>query len=113
MRSFFSGEMKRKQPDLDEASIMMLALQSEVPRLVVEDVPIYVGLVADIFPGQPLAKASNDLLKSTFEEVLRERRLQDLPTFVEKGMQLYQTQLLRHGLLVVRKFFQQFLRIAT
>lgn len=82
----------------------MHALCTEVPRLVTEDVPIYLGLVADMFPQQSLPKVSDDILKTTLDEVLRQEQLQPLPSFVEKGMQLYQTQLLRHGILLVRNF---------
>ncbi|CDJ52735.1 Dynein heavy chain, related [Eimeria brunetti] len=95
-----AGEMKKRQPGLDESSAMMHALQSIVPRLVMDDVSAYLGIVADMFPQQTVPRASDDPLKLAFEEILREQHLQPLPSFVEKAMQLYQTQQLRHGVLV-------------
>ena len=66
-----------------------------------DDVPVYLGLVADMFPQQPLPKQRQDPIKEALEQVLTEQNLQPLPSLVEKGMQLYETQLVRHGLLVV------------
>lgn len=93
--------MKKRLPALDEAGAMMHALRSIVPRLVKEDVPAYLGLVADMFPQQTVPRPSDDPLKFAFEEILQEQHLQPLPSFVEKAMQLHQTQQLRHGVLVV------------
>lgn len=98
----FPGEVKRNQPEQEETNIVMHALRSVVPRLVEDDVPIFLGLVADMFPQQPLPKANEeDPLKLAFEETLQKQHLQALPSFVEKGMQLYETQQLRLGVLVV------------
>lgn len=93
--------MKKNQPEDDEASIVMHALRSVTPRLVTDDVPVYLGLIADMFPQQRLPKASDSHMKAALEKVLQEQHLQAIPSFVEKGMELYETQLLRHGLLVV------------
>ncbi|CDJ70400.1 hypothetical protein, conserved [Eimeria necatrix] len=96
-----AGQMKKNQPEDDEASIVMHALRSVTPRLVTDDVPVYLGLIADMFPQQRLPKASDSPMKAALEKVLQEQHLQAIPSFVEKGMELYETQLLRHGLLVV------------
>ncbi|CDJ36189.1 LOW QUALITY PROTEIN: uncharacterized protein EMH_0009970 [Eimeria mitis] len=96
-----AGEVKKREPGLDETAAMMHALRSIVPRLVMDDVPAYLGLVADMFPQHPVPGPSDDPLKLAFEKTLQEQHLQPLPRFVEKAMQLYQTQQLRHGILVV------------
>lgn len=101
-----TGEVKKRLPGLDETGAMMHALRSIVPRLVMDDVPAYLGLVAEMFPEQKVPEASDDPLKLAFEGILQEEHLQPLPRFVEKAMQLYQTQQLRHGVLVVRRIRQ-------
>lgn len=96
-----SGEVKKKQPELDEMSVIICAVQAVVPRLVASDVPIFLDIVAEVFPQQPLVKTSDDRLRAAIEEALEKQNLQAPLCFVEKGIQLYETQLLRHGILVV------------
>ncbi|OEH75824.1 hypothetical protein cyc_04028 [Cyclospora cayetanensis] len=96
-----AGKIKTKQLEIDETKAMVEALQSVLPSLVVDDIPIYLGLISDIFSQQPLSKSNDIEVEVEFEAILREQHLQALHSFVEKGMQLYEAQLLRHSLLVV------------
>jgi Hydrolytic ATP binding site of dynein motor region len=47
-----AGGLKRAFPDLDEASVLMRTLRDmNLPKFVYEDVPLFLGLLSDLFPG--------------------------------------------------------------
>lgn len=49
-----AGALKRGAPDMSEALVLMRALRdSNLPKFVYDDVPLFLGLVGDLFPGAP------------------------------------------------------------
>jgi hypothetical protein len=47
-----AGSLKRGAPDMSEALVLMRALRdSNLPKFVYDDVPLFLGLVGDLFPG--------------------------------------------------------------
>lgn len=50
-----AGALKRGAPDMTEALVLMRALRdSNLPKFVYDDVPLFLGLVGDLFPGKHL-----------------------------------------------------------
>lgn len=48
-----AGALKRGSPGMAEALVLMRALRdANLPKLVYDDVPLFLGLVADLFPGE-------------------------------------------------------------
>jgi hypothetical protein len=48
-----AGALKRGAPDMPEALVLMRALRdSNLPKFVCDDVPLFLGLVGDLFPGE-------------------------------------------------------------
>lgn len=48
-----AGALKRGAPDMSEALVLMRALRdSNLPKFVYDDVPLFLGLVSDLFPGE-------------------------------------------------------------
>lgn len=48
-----AGALKRGAPDMSEALVLMRALRdSNLPKFVYDDVPLFLGLVGDLFPGE-------------------------------------------------------------
>lgn len=62
--------------------------------------PTFLGIVSDVFPQHETSKFRDATLGLVLEEVLQQQQYQAAPGFVEKGMQIYETQSLRHGILV-------------
>lgn len=68
-----AGHMRRTSPSLREDQLLMRALRdSNMPKLVHEDVPLFMGLIQDLFPGiefeaapmiAQLADATRDVLR--------------------------------------------------
>ncbi|KAL8438977.1 hypothetical protein Efla_006922 [Eimeria flavescens] len=96
-----AGAIKKKHLELSEVQMLIRALQGVVPRLVSDDVPVFLSVVAEVFTQKHLTIAKDDPVKSAFEETLQRQHLQAPFDFVEKAVQLYETQLLRHGILLV------------
>jgi dynein heavy chain len=52
-----AGALKRGAPDMSEALVLMRALRdSNLPKFVYDDVPLFLGLVSDLFPGKRLLR---------------------------------------------------------
>lgn len=56
-----AGGIRRADPENREDKLLMRALEdTNLPKFVHEDVPLFMGLVQDLFPGVELALHSND-----------------------------------------------------
>lgn len=50
-----AGTLKRGAPDMSEAVVLMRALRdSNLPKFIYDDVPLFLGLISDLFPGRTL-----------------------------------------------------------
>lgn len=48
-----AGSLKRSSPDMSEALVLMRALRDmNLPKFVYDDVPLFLGLINDLFPGE-------------------------------------------------------------
>ncbi|KAL8272359.1 hypothetical protein Esti_003649 [Eimeria stiedai] len=92
---------KKKQQGVSEEDLVIQALHGVVPRLTSDDVPIFSGIVAETFPQQFVNFSTDNSMKIGIEKLLHRQHLQAPPGFVEKALQLFETQLIRHGILVV------------
>lgn len=71
-----AGGIRRADPDNSEEKLLMRALKNtNLPRFVHEDVPLFMGLVQDLFPGVELElQSSNPDLVRAATEVLKFQR---------------------------------------
>lgn len=72
-------------------------------KLVADDIPLFNGLLADIFPKlkEVPKKLYPDVEKKIPEEINGETYLINSPSFQLKIIQLYETCLVRHGFMLV------------
>ena len=54
-----------------------------------------------MFPGIELPEHNYGILQSSIEDAARNRNLQVVPSQIKKVIQLYETMLVRHGLMLV------------
>jgi len=97
-----AGSLKRGSPDLDEDVVLMRALRDmNLPKFVFEDVPLFLGLISDLFPGLDCPRVRYPSFNDAVEEVLKEDKMIIVPEQVDKVVQLYETMLTRHTTMVV------------
>ena len=69
-----AGSLKRAFADLPEDIVLMRALRDmNMPKFVYDDVPLFQGLIADLFPGLQASRVGNEDLKEKISEVLEKR----------------------------------------
>uniref|UniRef100_A0A670KBP0 Dynein axonemal heavy chain 10 n=1 Tax=Podarcis muralis TaxID=64176 RepID=A0A670KBP0_PODMU len=97
-----AGELKRGSPDLNEDVVLMRALRDmNLPKFVFEDVPLFLGLISDLFPGLDCPRVRYPNFNDAVEQVLAEGGYVVLPIQVDKVVQMYETMLTRHTTMVV------------
>nr|NVI73043.1 dynein heavy chain at 89D [Cucujiformia] len=97
-----AGVLKRASPDIKEALVLMRALRDmNHPKFVYEDVPLFLGLIRDLFPGMDCPRVGYPDLNAAVEKVLEDGAFVVLPYQVDKVVQLYETMMTRHSTMLV------------
>ncbi|KAF7665535.1 hypothetical protein LDENG_00140280 [Lucifuga dentata] len=97
-----AGELKRDSPDLNEDVVLMRALRDmNLPKFVFEDVPLFLGLISDLFPGLDCPRVHYPSFNGAVEQILQENKYLILPNQVDKVVQMYETMMTRHTTMVV------------
>ncbi|XP_010291294.1 PREDICTED: dynein heavy chain 10, axonemal, partial [Phaethon lepturus] len=97
-----AGELKRGSANLSEEVVLMRALRDmNLPKFVFEDVPLFLGLISDLFPGLDCPRVRYPNFNDAVEQVLEEGGYVVLPVQVDKVVQMYETMLTRHTTMVV------------
>ncbi|XP_022608125.1 dynein heavy chain 10, axonemal [Seriola dumerili] len=97
-----AGELKRGSPDLSEDVVLMRALRDmNLPKFVFEDVPLFLGLISDLFPGLDCPRVRYPNFNDAVEQNLQENKYVLLPNQVDKVVQMYETMMTRHTTMVV------------
>lgn len=98
-----AGKTKRDNPDAEEDMLLMRTLRDmNLSKLVAQDTPLFLSLLKDLFPtvGNPEGREFPELT-AAHNEVLVKERLVAHPQWVNKVKQLYETTLVRHGIMLV------------
>jgi dynein heavy chain len=91
-----------RQLDWPEDQIGLRALNDvNLPKFTSNDIPLYKGITSDLFPGVVTPAPDYELLLSTMTTCCKQENLQPKPEFLNKCIQLYETIMVRHGLMVV------------
>ncbi|CAE7749350.1 DNAH6 [Symbiodinium sp. CCMP2592] len=97
-----AGHLKRQNPDLEENVTLIRALRdSNAPKFLSFDLPLFSGIISDLYPDVVIPDVDYGKLKTEIENQLRLVNLQVVPSFLTKITQLLETQLVRHGVMLV------------
>eukprot|EP01012_Entosiphon_sulcatum_P008694 TRINITY_DN14772_c0_g1_i1.p1 TRINITY_DN14772_c0_g1~~TRINITY_DN14772_c0_g1_i1.p1 ORF type:complete len:4302 (+),score=681.03 TRINITY_DN14772_c0_g1_i1:35-12907(+) len=97
-----AGRLKRMHPADDEHVLLLTAINDvNLPKFLSQDVSLFEGIVSDLFPGVKLAVPEYTHLREACLDACQTFNLQPTQTFLTKVFQLYETIIVRHGLMVV------------
>ncbi|XP_049536716.1 dynein axonemal heavy chain 6 [Anopheles darlingi] len=97
-----AGALKRASPDQPEEVTLISALRdSNLPKFLANDAVLFNGILSDLFPGVDLPEPERGDLQKSIETCMVERNLQPVPEMVRKTLQLYETMVVRWGVMLV------------
>uniref|UniRef100_A0A672IQ98 Dynein axonemal heavy chain 11 n=1 Tax=Salarias fasciatus TaxID=181472 RepID=A0A672IQ98_SALFA len=97
-----AGSLKREDRSRPEEQVLMRALRDfNLPKIVTNDVPIFLGLISDLFPQLDVPRKRDPKLENAVRQSVAEMRLQPEENFILKVTQLEELLAVRHSVFVV------------
>ncbi|XP_067907506.1 dynein axonemal heavy chain 1 [Heterodontus francisci] len=97
-----AGNLKRENPNMDEELICLRAIRDvNVPKFLQDDLKLFNGIVSDLFPMIKEEPVDYGILEKSIRKTCTKKILKDVNGFVTKCIQLYETTVVRHGLMLV------------
>ncbi|KAI8904300.1 dynein heavy chain and region D6 of dynein motor-domain-containing protein [Gorgonomyces haynaldii] len=97
-----AGNRKRADPNVPDEVVLFLAMRdNNVPKLTAEDVPLFMAILYDLFPGVEITNVDYTEMTNAILEEMKLSNIQPIPSMISKIIQLYETKLSRHGVMIV------------
>ncbi|KAG2466381.1 DYH6 protein, partial [Polypterus senegalus] len=97
-----AGSLKRENPQLSEDVVLIRALRdSNLPKFLTDDALLFSGILSDLFPGVTIPDHDYGVFQSTIVDVMIKQGLQPVSTMIHKVIQLFETMIVRHGVMLV------------
>ncbi|XP_006880447.1 PREDICTED: dynein heavy chain 11, axonemal [Elephantulus edwardii] len=97
-----AGSLKRGDKNRPEDQVLMRALRDfNMPKIVTDDIPVFLGLVGDLFPALDVPRRRTPHFEQMVRQSTLELRLQPEESFILKVVQLEELLAMRHSVFVV------------
>ncbi|XP_071376580.1 dynein axonemal heavy chain 11 [Centroberyx affinis] len=97
-----AGSLKREDRSTPEEQVLMRALRDfNLPKIMTSDVPIFLGLISDLFPLLDVPRKRDPELENAVRQSVSELHLQPEENFILKVTQLEELLAVRHSVFVV------------
>ncbi|XP_023298158.2 dynein axonemal heavy chain 2 [Lucilia cuprina] len=98
----YAGRKRRQLPQASEEEVVYLAMRDmNVARLTANDLPLFNGIMSDIFPGVDVPLIDYSDFKDAIEDELKANGLQLIPIAIKKVIELYETKNSRHSSMII------------
>uniref|UniRef100_A0A8C3HTZ9 Dynein axonemal heavy chain 1 n=1 Tax=Chrysemys picta bellii TaxID=8478 RepID=A0A8C3HTZ9_CHRPI len=96
-----AGNLKRENPTMNELICLRAIRDVNVPKFLQDDLKLFNGIVSDLFPKIKDEPIEYGILEEAIHKSCIKDNLKDVEGFVTKCIQLYETTVVRHGLMLV------------
>ncbi|KAL8568337.1 Dynein heavy chain 6, axonemal [Nucella lapillus] len=97
-----AGSLKRQNPDKSEDVVLIRALRdSNLPKFLQQDALLFQAILQDLFPGVEIPEHDYGRLQQEINHVQQTNKLQEVISQIKKVIQLYETMIVRHGVMLV------------
>lgn len=104
------GNIKQALPDENEDILLLRSLLDvNLPKFLSIDIPLFEGIISDLFPGTKSMETDYSLMKTEFLYLCQELNLQPEGCFFTKIVQTFEMMIVRHGFMMVGIQFQSLL----
>ncbi|OHT05113.1 Dynein heavy chain family protein [Tritrichomonas foetus] len=104
MKAILSTAGKQKRAHLEEREALLLVqciIDCTRPRLVSNDIPLFDGIIHDVFPDVTTSKEIPEDITKYLQEAYKKQGMQPLPIYINKCNEILETTVVRHGLMFV------------
>ncbi|VDD79452.1 unnamed protein product [Mesocestoides corti] len=102
---YAAGNLKRREADMDEDLIVLRAIRDvNLPKFLTDDLSLFNGIVSDLFPKiRHIVAGEIDYgdLMVALKTAAGKMNLKDGNGFLHKCIQLFETTVVRHGLMIL------------
>ncbi|XP_022915026.2 dynein beta chain, ciliary isoform X1 [Onthophagus taurus] len=97
-----AGSLKRGDPGRPEEEVLMRALRDfNIPKIVTDDTPVFMGLIGDLFPALEVPRKRDADFERTVKQAAIDLLLQPEDNFILKVVQLEELLEVRHSVFIV------------
>lgn len=97
-----AGNLRRSSGHLpEEVLVLRSIIDVNLPKFLSPDVPLFNGIVSDLFPGVQIEPPDRSAMRQAFFDACASRDLIDEEYFWEKVVQIYDMMVVRHGFMIV------------